>query len=187
MTTNCYSLTLCGVAWCLAVFFEQDQYPFHMNCRYTHSLDSRGTDSTLDSLLERKLVQFESGAFTLSPSGGRLWEIERRPDWNLFIYTLSSSNSKRFRIVAMKESVGLDYISAICDSHQIIPTSPIRSRSLGRHSLPWRTISPAIMMVVNIQGDADQHIYADWEIYESQRTWWRGVGELDSLNRHTLE
>ena len=163
-------------------FFDQQQYSVHMNCLYTHQIDSADVAAALQSLLTRKLIQSESDTYTLTPTGGLLWELERRPDWDLFVSTLSSWNPRRFRIVAMQESIGGQYIAAIGESNLITLTSTIRSRRLVRYSLPWRTISPAVMLVVETTGD-ENHTFIDWEHYESKRTWWRNIRELDSLNR----
>ncbi|MEM9942277.1 MAG: hypothetical protein AAF939_11985 [Planctomycetota bacterium] len=69
-------------------------YPIHMNCKHNHSLDDGELSNTIDSLLSRQLIRSVGNSaksqctiYSLTESGGLLWERERQPNWSQYVNT----------------------------------------------------------------------------------------------------
>lgn len=78
-----------------------EDYSFHMNCLYSHSLTDADLELTLASLVARGFLNCRVGKiwrmetrnyvdgkiYTMTDSGGHLWELARRPDWDRYVAT----------------------------------------------------------------------------------------------------
>jgi hypothetical protein len=163
---------------------DSESYSIHMNVEYTHCLSDEQIDRVLGQLLERELIccrENSPNTFTLTPCGGALWEAERKPDWGRYISERGSHNERRLSLVSLSETVGRCYIGVLFSAGLIVPTERIKSKNIGKHWLtPWKRVADARLLRVKVLG-GEQMGFIDWSVYESGRTWWRSVAELDTL------
>ncbi len=171
-------------------------YANHMNCAYNHSLDDTGLADTIDSLLSRNLihpignsVNTTGPAYSLTESGGELWERERRPEWMRYVTTSQKElgNFPIGSIVAMcaDELIGRQCLGAMFASGLITPASSIRTRALyDKRLVPWKKF-PSVYALRCRTSDNINHWPkpVEWDVYESSRCWWRTIGELLGLPR----
>ncbi|MEL7267369.1 MAG: hypothetical protein AAFP69_21525 [Planctomycetota bacterium] len=73
---------------CLEHQLGREQYAIHMNVNYSHLLEDDALRDTLIALEHRgDVAKYPLGcgeAWVLTPAGGRKWELERIPDFQLF-------------------------------------------------------------------------------------------------------
>ena len=178
-------------------------YSFHMNCPYSHGLDDQALQSTLTSLVVRGLIQHKTGPlwrietrsyvkgdlYAMTEAGGKLWELERLPDWNRFLRTdhwqLGANSRGMMRIVCAEESTARMCIGAMFASGLISPIGRVRVRTIwNARLLPWKSFS----RVQSIRCKTNDNVHdsttaTDWNVYNGMRCWWRDIHELESLNQ----
>jgi hypothetical protein len=180
---------------------RQEVYSFHMNCRYTHGLSDEALQSTLESLVTRGHLHRKNGPifqietrkcvdgflYTVSESGGRLWEKERVPDWNSFIcdshWYLGMNGRGMVRILCLDEGIGRSCLGAMFASGLITPIGRVRVRQLWNIRLiPWKTFPKVQSLRCQTKDNVhDAYTAIHWDVYNRMRVWWRNVHELDSL------
>ena len=171
-------------------------YAIHMNCAYNHSLDDSDLSSTIDSLLSRSLIHLCGNSasstepvYSLTESGGELWELERRPDWTRYVRTsqkeLGSFPAGSIVVFCADESVGRQCLGAMFASGLITPAGSIRTRPLcNKRLVSWKTLSTAFALRCQTSDNIhNSPKTVEWDVYESSRCWWRSIGELLSLRR----
>lgn len=171
-------------------------YAEHMNCDYNHSLDDTDLNQTIEKLLSRKLIQrigntldSNKPRYTLSETGGELWEIERKPDWQCFVATSQKElgNFSTGSIIAWctDEIVGRLCLGSMFSAGLITPTGSIRGRaSHSKRLVPWKSF-PVVYSLRCSTSDNINHWPkpVEWDAYEKSRCWWRTIAELQTLNR----
>jgi hypothetical protein len=171
-------------------------YGIHMNCEYNHSLDDGELSETIASLLSRNLIRpvgksanSPAIVYSLNESGGKLWELERRPAWNHYVTTsqkeLGTFSAGSIVALCVDESVGRKCLGAMFASGLIKPTGSIRSRSLyDKRIVPWKSF-PLVMALRCRTSDNVHHgpKPIEWDAYHSSRCWWRSIDELLTLRR----
>ena len=174
-------------------------YAAHMNCDYNHSLDDAALHETIASLLSRKLIRSIGNTansmewrYALSDSGGKLWELERQPDWQRYITTTQKElgNFPAGSIVALcaDEQIGRQCLGSMYASGIITPAGAIQTRQMyGKRLVPWK-IFPSVFAVRCRTSDSINHAPqpVEWEVYESSRCWWRTIAELQTLRRFSV-
>ena len=171
-------------------------YAIHMNCEYNHLLGDDELSDVIDSLLSRNLIRLVGNSanslvpiYSLTESGGELWELERRPLWNRYVATsqneLGAFSAGSIVALCVDESVGRKCLGAMFASGLIAPTGAIRSRILyDRRILPWKSF-PSVYALRCRTSDSVPHgpKPVEWDVYHSSRCWWRSIDELLSLRR----
>lgn len=171
-------------------------YAQHMNCGYNHSLDDVALGHTIDSLLDRNLIHLIGNSvdstdiiYSLTESGGKLWEIERQPDWQRFITTsqtmIGSNSTGSIVALCVDEQIGRQCLGAMFASGLITPTGSIRGRELSNKRLvPWKSF-PSVIALRCRTSDNVNHLPkpVEWNVYNASRCWWRSIDELLSLRR----
>lgn len=199
-------LLLCDFLFDTSLAFHHmriGDYSLHMNCRYSHSLDDDQLRETLASLVGRRHLKEGIGPiynvetrdwshgprYTLTESGGDLWDREREPDWNSFVATahweLGLNSRGMMRIMCIDERIGRMCLGSMFGAGLVSPIGRIRVRAIRNiRLLPWKTFSRvySIRCKTNDSID-DEPVPADWSVYNARRTWWRDIQELDSLDR----
>jgi hypothetical protein len=166
-----------------------DLYSFHMNCCYSHGLPDRELDDVLESLVARNLVRAKASdgspelSYTLSSDGGRLWELERRPDWGTYIDARQDCEGIRQSVLALDETIARQYVGGLFASCLLAPSGKLRVKRIRHCSLlPWRIFGCVTVLRIPILHETSLDC-PRWDIYEACRNWWCDVGELDTLNK----
>jgi hypothetical protein len=197
-------------------FLRKESYPVHMAVRYTHGLDDCQLETTLQSLQERGLIERESRidplfdecvVNRLTPSGGRLWELERRPIWDRFCmdsgWRLSTTDPTRIQFLRVesptKETceeflrLGLEtgYLQLAGKAPQVR-----RLRLAGLPWISWKKFPEAYAIVAKVKADASavgsqnfheiQEHFIALSRFCHTSVFWRCVAELDRLH-HKLD
>ncbi len=171
-------------------------YSLHLNCDYSHSLDDTALLETLNSLLSRRLIVL-SGAppnsdetrYALSDEGGRLWDLERKPNWERYVSTaqkqLGMFPNGSITVFCLDQHLGRKCLGAMFAAGMVTPCGPIRTRSMfDKRLLPWKNFSHVYVLRCRTLDDVRSSPRPiEWDIYESSRLWWRSIGELVTLRR----
>ena len=180
-------------------------YSFHMNCRYSHSLDDDRLRITLASLVDRRLLNeiispifnvetrdwSHGPRYTLTESGGDLWDRERKPDWNSFVATahwqLGLNCRGIMRILCSDERIGRMCLGSMFNAGLVSPIGRIQVRTIwNARLLPWKTFNRVYSIRCKTNDSVnDGPVRTDWSVYNACRTWWRDIHELDSLERES--
>ncbi len=190
------------------------QYPFDVLLRedfceiinlpeeHRHSLNGEKLWRVLDTLIARGLAQAHSlrwplgerTHYGLTPDGGRLWELERQPDWNLFVSYESWSEE-------MPDGEEIWYTSVRSLSSEVaqkywqtaLDVGLIRSQNLDlmtighpRNKSPmiyWKPPFEPLFEICTPYLPSHDETWVDinWEVYEQNRVWWRHLLELGGL------
>lgn len=168
---------------------ERDAYQIHMNCAYSHGLNSDELDATIHSLVDRKLVLERAStdstepSYTLTSTGGELWERERRADWGLYVDSRQNFGGTSQAALALDEKIARQYLGGQFAFGGVVVTGAIRTKTIHRCKLlPWRVFSNVCVARVPIRRQTD-HVRMDFETYDESRTWWQTVHELHTLNQ----
>jgi hypothetical protein len=182
-----------------------EDYSFHMNCLYSHSLDDSDLELTLASLVSRGFLRCHVGKvwrvetrdyvdgkiYSMTESGGHLWELERLPDWDRYLATrqwmLGTSNRGMMRIVCPNEEVGRLCMGAMFAAGLIAPIGRIRVRNIwNARLLPWKTFGKVKSIRCKTSDNIHDAMFPIlWDVYNAKRCWWRDIAELDSLDRES--
>ncbi len=180
-----------------------EAYSIHMNCSYSHGLDDTALESTLSKLIRQELLTCKVGRiwmaekrkcvdgkiYTLTDAGGRLWELERCPDWHRYVISsqrlLGNSSRGMIRVACVSEMVGRLCLGAMFASNLITPISRIKVRYIWNTRLqPWKTFERAAILRCQTNDHVnDTKAAVLWDVYQSKRCWWRTIAELDTLDR----
>lgn len=183
-----------------------ENYPFHMNCGYSHGLGDIDLEKSLTTLVERGLLTCKEAmtlriefrefrrdkTYALTEAGGRLWELERCPDWDRFLATstweLGINCRGMIRVVCSNESIGRLCLGSMFAAGLISPVSRIRVRLLRNvRLLPWKAFPRVNSIRYKINDNTNDVMFpAHWDVYNAGRCWWRDIAELDSLGTKTV-
>ncbi len=156
-------------------------YSLHLNCDYSHSLDETALLETLNSLLSRRLI-VRSGAplnsdetrYALSDEGGRLWDLERKPNWNVTFQlpetTWPLPKWVNHRLLP-RPAFGTKMPRCHVRAGLVTPCGPIRTRSMfDKRLLPWKNFSHVyVLRCPNIGRRSKLTKTIEWDVYESSR------------------
>jgi hypothetical protein len=164
-----------------------------LNLPYTHDLDPPGLDALVLRLAEAGLLRLrrasrrpDLGAWvTLTPAGGRLWELERVPDWARFSRDSSAPEGPSgrwvLRICAPLASVAEALLETARACGLYAPVmSRLSRRRLRARVVPWKPPESLIELRVPLRSE-DGSPGVDWAQYEASRSWWRSIPELTTL------
>ncbi len=168
---------------------RREKYSFHMNCRYNHNLDDARLMATVERLVEVGWIAPKEEpdgigppCFSLTEAGGDLWQRERRPDWTTYVDESVCHVESRLTVLSPSEETANRYFDVGRSVGLWLVEGPVnrRIRMIDFDLLPWRTFKTVFAVVAdNVADDFETR----WDRYESQRTWWRNIGELDSITQ----
>ena len=157
-----------------------------MNVNYSHSLDDSRLIDTLGFLSEREFVvgtdQCKDRCWSLTPQGGKQWELERRPNWDLFIAECVKplpDGRGHITVLSPNENTVRRFwdVTSRAEMWEMDSSRP-RYWRIRRHKLlSWRDF-PEIHVFAQ-RGQYSEN--TDWNVYEANRTWWRTIAELAQL------
>ena len=176
-------------------------YSLHMNCSYSHGLNDADLEMKLASLAARRLISCKVGKiwrvdireyvegeiYTMTDSGGHLWELERLPDWDRYItscqWMLGTGNRGMIRILCPTEETGRLCMGAMFAAGLIAPIGRIRVRNIwDAMLLPWKTFARVTSIRCKTNDNVNDAMFpSHWDVYNARRCWWRDIAELDSL------
>jgi hypothetical protein len=164
-----------------------------LNLPYTHDLDPPALDGLVLRLAEAGLLRLRRASrrpdlgdsVTLTPAGGRLWELERMPEWALFSRDSSApegpSGKWVLRIRAASASVAEAFLETARACGLYAPVMPrLSRRRLRARVVPWKPPESLIELRVPLQSEVGSRA-VDWAQYEAGRSWWRSIPELATL------
>ena len=164
-----------------------------LNLPYTHDLDPPGLDALVLRLAEAGLLRLrrasrrpDLGAWvTLTPAGGRLWELERAPEWARFCRDSSRPEgpSGRWVLRPSLASVAEAFLETAraCGLHAPV-MSRLSRRRLRARVVPWKPPESLIELRVPLRSEDCPPGVLDWAQYEAGRSWWRSIPELTTLS-----
>ena len=172
-------------------------YPYQLNLPYTHSLNDKALADFLAAATESGLVwrktNIHSGKsfeyYSLSVTGGALWEQERLPNWERYVTTsqrqLGVFPTGSQRIAGPNESICRQFAGALFGAGLITPTGSIRTRTAYNVRLvPWRDFERVCMLRFPTKDSIhDSRHHTDWNAYNSLRGGWRSLSEIQNFPR----
>ncbi len=171
-------------------------YSLHLNCLYSHSLDDAELHETLNSLLSRKLIvpigdplKSNETRYALTEKGGRMWELERKPDWQRYVSTLQKElgmfPTGSITVFCLNRDTGRKCLGAMFAAGMITPGGPIRTRStFDKRLMPWKNFSHVhVLRCRTLDNVRSSPRPIEWDVYELTRSWWRSIGELIALRQ----
>ena len=168
----------------------RDEYSLHMNCSYSHALDSHALDDTLQSLMERGLISArvidnpDDSWYALTADGGTLWESERLVDWSRYAmdwYGPSRTDSERHRVSIFGHSPSIcrAFFDVGCRSGFFDYRGGRIATSVARRQLIyWRPEQPVHLLSAWL---ASWLSPTDWSYFEMKRSWWRFPADINRL------
>lgn len=182
--------------YCEIKFLKKDSYPWHMNCTYSHKvsddhLENKMEKLILSGLVNKKLdnsidigsgIQKEKYIYSITKNGGRLWELERKPIWERYCSDSSyqdnlNKNIQYFELDCLIKNIGYQFSKCALDcglyQYDINTLKLVDSYSC---LLYWKEFTKRYTWRALLLESETSTI--DWDYYESCRTWWRDLNEL---------
>jgi len=167
----------------------RDIFPDIVNIPYSHSIPDDRLEEALDALVARGVLSTETvimttrrniapyphRVFGLTSLGGNVWELERSPDWQLYVHEeCDDSDGNCCLISCLSPTIGQQFISARFG----LNADEVFHEVLGRAPLvPWKEFASVHRFRVPFDPETDG-VEIDWEAYERNRVWWSGTNEL---------
>lgn len=158
--------------------------------RPSHGLDNRTLLRTLarfeaEGLIIAEPVTNPHGrpdvTIRLTPAGGALWELERKPDWLRYVEDVYRRSW--VAIYGYSREACERYFEVACEAQLFrYEGGRIRQAVANRRLVYWRPAQPVYLLgakSVEDQTDCD----TDWAYFESRRTWWRFPDEIGTLRQ----
>lgn len=178
-------------SWVGERFLRREEYPIHMNVRYTHGLDDDALSRTLRRSVDTGIFACEGlqdeRRYSLTPQGGAMWEAERKPSWSHYCqsgFRYTPSHGQRVRLFS-PELDTIERFLSIAEQTSYYNDLPRRRRhrELSSYSLlPWK-IFPTVHVVLLSLPKQPWPPTTDWKRMEEGRTWWGHVSELVALQQ----
>jgi hypothetical protein len=164
------------------------------NLPYTHELDPPALNALVLGLAGDGLLQLrrsrrrpDLGAWiTLTPAGGRLWELEREPQWLRFCEDSSAPQGRSatwvLRVRASTPSVAEAFLDTAQDCGLYAPLmSRLSRRRVRARVVPWKSPETLVELRVPLRQEDGVPRVVDWGEYHARRSWWRSIAELTTL------
>jgi hypothetical protein len=160
--------------------------------RQPHNLDDHQLRDTLDLFCEARILVSElftwrnetRPCYGLTPHGGELWESERTPVWDRYatdryLCGPESSGRQTMSICALSANIRDDFWQIGGKTGMwSSDVGRVRFWQISRHVLiPWKSFPRIFVAIAKIRECHE----CDWALYETRRTWWRTVEELQKF------
>lgn len=121
----------------------------------------------------------------MTPDGGRIWESERRPEWNRYVmdtgggWTCTKPTRHRVAIYGFSPNVVRAFfdIGSSCGFFGV-SAGPTRTAVASRQFVYWRPAQPVYLLSSWI---VSGNTGVDWPSMEERRCWWRFSDEIGKL------
>jgi hypothetical protein len=165
-----------------------------LNLPYTHDLDPVELDAVVRQLAAAGLLRLRKAMgrpdlgpwIHLTAAGGRLWELEREPQWPRFCTDSSRPEGPRgnwiLRIRASDAGIASAFLETARACGLYRPElSRLSRRQVTASVVPWKPPEPLVELRVPLLPAEAASRVADWARYDDGRTWWRSIVELATL------
>lgn len=121
----------------------------------------------------------------LTPAGGELWEIERRPDWDRYVRTSSWSEPTASipQWIAEVVSPSVEIAVAFWKCDRDVKVEKAALTILEDYPLVYWKKFPAVYQIIAPYSPLLDWPSVDWDVYEENRVWWRDLMELGGLQK----
>jgi len=160
------------------------------NLPYSHDLDAGTLEELINKLIGKGILRSTNPGpgnrefYGLTEIGGKLWEVERVPDWDKYC-TDSSTMDENGTWILSVESPSITTARAFlaCANDCFLyrfNSDEIRMTTLMDTKIAkvdWRIFQTVCSISVTTYPMLETH-EMDWNEYEKKRTWWRSLLEL---------
>jgi DNA-binding HxlR family transcriptional regulator len=168
----------------------KENYATWHNLPYSHNLETNVLRDLINRLVENGILSSHPSDFDgrifygLTEAGGKLWEVERVPDWERYCTDYSTEDETGQWMLSVESPAAATAQAFMdCAAHCRLyrfKQDEIRTTTLIEEKpsiVYWKTFSTVYSMSVpmNALMDANQ---VDWQEYERSRSWWRTLTEL---------
>ncbi|MEO1286525.1 MAG: hypothetical protein AAFV93_02065 [Chloroflexota bacterium] len=172
---------------CALWMLQQAHYQATTDLPYCHRYTDEQLLEALSSLTERGLLRAylyvyaetdDKRYYGLSQEGGAYWELERKPDWDAYVY--SDERDGLWSVESASLATAYDYARWAYDAGWGAPhwqTLTQIEKPMYRF-FPWADFP----LVYELCGEAQAKTYQlNWDDYHERRTWWLDIPELLDL------
>lgn len=168
----------------------KENYGSWHNLPYSHHLETGALQDLIDKLLGNEIIISHSSGpdnrifYGLTEAGGKLWELERVPDWERYCIDSSAPDENEHWVLQV-ESSSITTARAFLDCasdcrlyrfHQDdIRIITLKNEKIS--TIDWRMFPTVCSISVPTDPLPNGNV-TDWNEYESRRTWWRDLREL---------
>lgn len=127
--------------------------------------------------------------YGLTAEGGRLWELERQPDWMRYINGAWSTptdwdDMENAPWLVDLESISLEIAKAYWLSEiPEVEMAEVEITRLENSPIVYWKIVPEVYVLGATSPPFKSEPFRDWEAYEQRRIWWVTLMELGGLQR----
>jgi hypothetical protein len=168
----------------------KENYASWHNLPYSHHLELGSLRDLLNQLINNGIIGSHAEGhddrifYGLTETGGKLWELERAPDWERYCTDYSTVDEHgTWTLCVESPSVGTAKAFMGCANHcRLYGFNPdeIRMTTLSKEYLStvyWKAFSTVCSMSVTTEALPKTN-QVDWNDYEVRRSWWSNLAEL---------
>ena len=173
---------------------RNEVFSIHQNLSYTHGLNDGELESMLEDYIEKDILYKRKtnidgkdiSLYGFTSKGGRLWEKERQPIWNLYLNdSIELTNDGKQWLVRLK-STSIETLKAslhFCVENAFygLPlTKPIHNVFTKSDLIYWK-YQINVHEYTYIVHDCEEYSQENWQKYDNERVWWRTIEELQKF------
>ena len=160
------------------------------NLPYSHDLDTGTLEEFINKLIRNGILSSTNPGpgnrefYGLTEIGGKLWEVERVPDWDKYCTdssTIDENGTWMLSVESPSITTARAFLAGANDcflyrfhSDEIRMTTLMDTKLAIVH---WRTFQTVCSISVRTDPVWETH-QVDWNEYENNRSWWRSLSEL---------
>lgn len=168
----------------------RENYASWHNLPYSHHLETNVLRDLIHRLVENGIIRLHTSGFDdtlfygLTEAGGKLWEVERVPNWDRYCTDYSTQDETGHWTLSVESpSISTAQSFMDCADHcglygfkpdEIRITTLIEAQPT---TIYWKTFSTVYSISVPTYALPDTN-QVDWNEYERRRFWWRSLTEL---------
>ncbi len=172
---------------------EEGKFSTHHNTSYSHGFNTEDLNRILQRLVDQGVLfsaknfhnywKKEIESFGLTPTGGNLWESERKPVWERYVEDgqtptekedVWKSNICSYSQETLKSCAKFYIKTGFLD----VPISELEyTQSESQGSIYWKT-QRTMYECQYLAREEEGGEILDWTEYERNRVWWRHISEL---------
>lgn len=168
----------------------KENYASWHNLPYTHTLEAAALRELIDKLIREGVITSRVWGpgyrlfYTLTEAGGKLWELERAPDWERYCTdssTVDDNGNWTLSIESPLLTTAKEFVD--CARHCLLyrfhpdEMSTTTRTEAKISTVEWKVFPTVGALSVRTYPLPEAN-HADWNEYENRRTWWRGLVEL---------
>jgi len=160
------------------------------NLPYSHDLDTGTLEELINKLIGNGILGSTNPGlgnrefYGLTEIGGKLWEVERVPDWDKYCTdssTIDENGTWMLSVESPSITTARAFLAGANDCFLYrFHSDEIRMTTLMDTKIAivdWRTFQTVCSISVTTDPVWETH-QVDWNEYENNRSWWRSLSEL---------